>query len=175
GIVARLADVHHQLSDLLRQMSPSAGSEIVQLGLVGALRHVLEDELAEAFDEVTWELDPRAEEKVQALPVLTAEVLFYAAREAIRNASRHGRGDDTARPLRLKVTVTWRDGLELVIEDDGVGFSAGQKDSATGQGMALHSTMMAVIGGGWVTDSLPDSFTRVILSLPENGWQHPTH
>ncbi len=174
GIVDRLADVHHQLSDLLRQMSPSAGSEIVQLGLMGALRRVLEDELAEAFDEVTWELDPRAEEKVQALPVLTAEVLFYAAREAIRNASRHGRGDDTARLLRLKVTVALRDGLEMIIEDDGVGFSAVQRDSATGQGMALHSTMMAVIGGGWVTDSLPGSFTRVTLSLPENGWQHPT-
>jgi signal transduction histidine kinase len=34
---------------------------------------------------------------VCALPSLTAETIFYAAREAIRNAARHGRGEDAAR------------------------------------------------------------------------------
>ena len=51
-------------------------------------------------------------------------MLFYAAREAIRNAARYGAQRRRARPLHLQVGVAWRDGLEITIEDDGVGMAA---------------------------------------------------
>jgi len=57
--------------------------------------------------------------------------------------------------------------LEILIEDDGAGF--GPLDAATdsgGQGLALHSTMMAVVGGTLAVDSLPGAGTRVRLALP---------
>ena len=66
--------------------------DVARLGLVGALRRLVEEELGSAFDSVMWQIEPGVEEKVQTLPSLTAEVLYYAAREAIRNAARHGRG-----------------------------------------------------------------------------------
>jgi signal transduction histidine kinase len=98
-------------------------------------------------------------------------VLFYAAREAIRNAARYGRNGDSARPLHLQVGVAWRDGLEIRIEDDGVGLGAHPPAAdGSGHGLALHSTMMAVVGGALATDTQPGQYTRVTLTLPRQTW-----
>ena len=164
----QLSAAHRQLSELLREMPTSAAAEVARRGLIGVLRDALEDEFAEAFDGVGWELEPEAEGRIEGLPSLTAEVLFGAAREAIRNAARHGRGDKPKRPLRLRVAMSWGDGLEIVTEDDGVGFDPTQA-AGPGHGVALHSTMMAVIGGSWVTEAVPGKSTRVTLSLPETA------
>jgi signal transduction histidine kinase len=109
-------------------------------------------------------------------------VLFGAAREATRNAARYGRANDTGRALHLVVTATVAEGnFAIQIEDDGVGIAAalvagnGAADSddnvdgladRTGQGLALHSTMMAVIGGTLTAESPPGGGTRVTLTLP---------
>jgi signal transduction histidine kinase len=97
-------------------------------------------------------------------------VLFHAAREAVRNAARHGRGDHADGALKLSVGLVWRNGLEVTVEDNGVGFDTSQYAS-TGHGTAIHSTLMAVIGGAWVTESSPGKGTRVTLTLPEGAWQ----
>ena len=55
-----------------------------------------------------------------------------------------------------------------VIEDDGVGMGAAQaSDQGSGQGLGLHSTMMAVIGGALTAESAPGAYTRITLALPE--------
>jgi signal transduction histidine kinase len=166
--IQTLTEVHHRLSDLLREMPAAIAPEVARLGLVGALRRVISAELAEAFDQVTWHIEPAAEHHAQKLPPLTAEVLFYAARESARNAARYGRGEDASRPLHLEIDITWRDQLEIRSEDDGVGLVVGgQADSGSGQGLALHSTMMAVIGGTLTVESAPEVYTRVLLTLPQ--------
>ena len=212
-VVALLGDVHRQLSDLLREMPTNAAPELARLGLIDALRQTVEDELANAFDDVTWEVQPEAEHQAQAIPPLTAEVLFFAAREAVRNAARYGRGGDGTRPLCLRVGIVWHDPstgslasapqvqagrgpsvgslasapqaqagqspstswlgeLEIVIEDDGVGLKSEEEvGGGGGQGLALHSTMMAVVGGALAGESVPDTFTRVSLTLPQGTRQ----
>ena len=141
----------------------------VSMGLVGALRHLLADELPTAFDEVVWQIEPAGADRVQTLPSLTVEVLFYAAREVIRNAARYGRGADVNRPLHLHITTQSQSDLMLQIEDDGVGL-----DSLTGasqgsrQGLALHSALLAVVGGTLDVASVPGAGTRVTLRLPYN-------
>jgi signal transduction histidine kinase len=170
--VTLLANVHRQLSDLLREMPATAAPEVARLGLVEALRKAVDGELGSAFDEVSWHVEPGAEREARAIPLLAAEVLFYAAREVIRNAARYGRGEDAARPLHLRVEVAWRDGLEILIEDDGVGLeittgaNGGSVRQGSGQGLALHSTMMAVVGGALAVESVPGAYTRVSLTLP---------
>ncbi|MFN8459104.1 MAG: hypothetical protein U0401_31390 [Anaerolineae bacterium] len=166
-VVALLTDTHQQISQLLRDMPGAATSDIARLGLIEALRRTVEHEQRHAFDEVAWQLQPGFEAKIEAIPSLSAEVLFYAAREAVRNAAKHGRAEAAA-PLRLKIAVGWREGLEMVIEDDGVGLAAGSGEGGSGQGVALHSTMLAVIGGTLSLESEPGMFTRVILTLPSN-------
>jgi signal transduction histidine kinase len=172
-VLEALGDVHRRLSDLLREMPSAADSEVSRHGLIDALRRVPGRELAGAFDEVIWDVPPEAEKVAGSLPLMTAEVLFYAAREAIRNAASHARGDNPNRPVQLKVSVAVEDGLTITIEDDGVGLGVRQSGGGSGLGMALHSTMMAVLGGSWTGESLPGQGTRVTLSLPGSVLETP--
>ena len=169
--VEALADAHRQIADLLHEMPTVSAPEVARLGLIGALRQTVDEEFGNAFDAVAWKVEPEAEQKAHAIPTLTAEVLFYAAREAVRNAARHGRarqgrGEDSA-PLHLRIAVAQHHGLEITIEDDGVGLGAGSaSDPGSGHGLALHSTMMAVVGGILAIESAPGAYTRVTLRLP---------
>jgi signal transduction histidine kinase len=162
-----LVEVHHQISDLLRQIPAATAPELARLGLPAALQQVLENELKDAFDGVTWQVSPAAAECLPGLPALSAEVIFYAAREAMRNAALHARPISSNTPLHLTVTLDWPDGLRLSIEDDGVGLGSRPPSAGSGQGLALHSTLMAVIGGSLALESTPGEYTRVVLSLPE--------
>lgn len=164
-----LAEAHRRISNLLREMPTLATPEVSKLGLVGALKMAVEEELGSAFDDVTWQIEPEGESRARAVPPLTAEVLYYAAREAIRNAARYGRDGDSARPLHLRIRVDYTAGLEIAIEDDGAGFdgSARPNNGGSGQGLALHSTMMAVVGGSLAAESVPGKYTRVLLTLPQ--------
>ena len=136
------------------------------------MRRMVETEFSREFDHVGWRVEPEAEKRAKALPTLSGDVIFYAAKEVVRNAARHGRGSDPARPLRLSVTVAWKDGLEICVADDGVGMpTAAEATSATGQGLALHGTMLAVIGGSLVTESRPRGGTVVTIFLPRERWE----
>lgn len=161
-----MSDAHKQISDLLHNMPTITAPEVARRGLVHALRQAVDNDLATAFDEVLWHIEPAAVQKAEMIPTLTAEVVFYAAREIIRNAARYGRGEDGARPLQLSVSVSWPDGLLILIEDNGVGFQAAAPSTGSGQGLALHSTMMAVVGGAITVESVPGKCTRVFLLLP---------
>jgi signal transduction histidine kinase len=195
-----LGDAHRQISDLLRDMPPTVAPEMARLGLVGALRKAVDEELAGAFDEVIWQIDPEVARHAGDVPPLAAEVIYYAAREAIRNSARYGRSNVPSRPLHLKIAVLWRNGLEILVEDDGVGLGTGTNGRKTreldvsepvsgnghpngtdaasgangnsggsGHGLALHSTMMAVVGGSLSAESVPGEYTRVVMSLPVEG------
>ncbi len=166
-VVEQLSAVHRQIADLLR--ASATVPEVAHLGLIPALRKALDGELGGAFDGVTWRVEPEAEAAAHSMPLLTAEVLYYAAREAMRNAAVYGRGEQPKRPLHLCVEV--RGKLTISVEDDGVGLerspSKGSSHSGHGgHGLALHSTMMAVIGGALTVESAPDRFTRVTVSIP---------
>lgn len=166
--VELLADVHGQISNLLRDMPTTTLPEIAKLGLIGALRSLVDEEMGGAFESIKWKIDLDAERLVQDISPLTAEVLYYATREAVRNAARHGRADGLARPLHLTIRFLWDDGLKIQVEDDGVGVSTERTiDSNSGQGLALHSTMMAVVGGELAVESEPGEYTKVSLILPQ--------
>ena len=164
--VTLLGEVHRDIADLLRALPSATVPDLARLGLLGALRQLVDGELAGAFDAVDWRVEPAADAMAEALPPLAAQALFGAAREAIRNAARHGR-DQAGRPLRLSIGVDSRDGLALVIEDDGVGLGASHpRGEGSGQGLALHSTMMAIVGGALTVERPPGVGTRVVLTLP---------
>jgi len=177
GATAQLVEVHRRISDLLRSLPAAPLREVERLGVLGALRKTIDEEQAGVFQVVSWKISPEAESLTSSLPALAAETLFYAAREAVRNAARYGRGSGEDTPLNLKVTAQAQQGsLEVVIEDDGVGVEAGRgQPRGNGQGLALHSTMMAVVGGSLVLESQPGIFTRVRLVLPagDAGFKTP--
>jgi signal transduction histidine kinase len=169
---AVLMATHRQISDLLREMPARSAPAVARIGLIAALHQLIADELPETFDHVEWQIESRAEEQLRDLPQLTVEVLFYAAREAIRNAARYGRGQERQRPLRLQISIVEVNGLLIRIGDDGVGIdlaiTADGDDNAIGsrQGLSIHSTMLAVVGGTLETESIPGEQTVVTLRLP---------
>ncbi|MCU0490136.1 MAG: hypothetical protein MUD01_00910 [Chloroflexaceae bacterium] len=165
---SQLIATHRQIADLLHDMPATAAADVARLGPVAALQRAVNLELASAFDRVTWHVPPDVQAATDSISSLHAEVLFYAARESIRNAARYGRNGDGGRPLHLTVTAARTDdNLGLTIHDDGVGLGASQVAAGgSGQGLALHSTMMAVIGGALTVESQPNQFTRVTLTVP---------
>jgi signal transduction histidine kinase len=161
-----LTDAHRRISALLREMPASPGMQVERQGLITALRQLVERELGGSFDGVTWHISPEAESHVHDVSTMAAEIAFYAARETMRNAARHGRGGDAKRELHLTVEITWSDGLRVVIEDDGVGMGGEGASGGSGQGLAMHGTMKAVVGGSLETESVPGRYTRVVLTIP---------
>jgi signal transduction histidine kinase len=190
--IALLAEIHRRLSDLLHTMPDRTASDVGRLGFLGALRQTLQGEMRGLFDEVAWQIQPGIEEELQRIPSIESEVLFFAAREAMRNAAQHGRGANGDLSLHLSITIKVQDSLVITIEDNGVGFRMGDPTSpgkrklhresgipesldhgqkatdwGNGQGLALHSTMMAVIGGTLTVDSMPEEYTRITIELPK--------
>lgn len=171
--VATLTDVHRQVSDLLREMPPATAPSITRLGLLGALQQCVTQEFKNAFDSTEWCVSNDAEKQSHRVSSLVAEVTFYAAREALRNAARYGRGADAARALHVRIVAEANRELRIAIEDDGVGMArheysdgAKQNTGGSGQGLILHSTMMAVAGGHLSTETVAPHGTRIVLSLP---------
>ena len=68
----------------------------------------------------------------------------------------------------LKIAANQRpQEMEIVIEDTGAGnLDIRQKESSSGQGLVLHSTMMAVIGGELAFEQVPEQSARVVLRVP---------
>jgi signal transduction histidine kinase len=164
-----LADTHRQLANLLQELPRPTIAEIARQGIKGALEQVIQGELKGAFERVTWQVDPEAERQAIQMPAWKLEVIYYAAREALRNAARHAGAANPTLPLTLQLEFDWHAGLRISIQDNG----SGLPDSAAherGHGLALHSTLMAVAGGTLTLNSTAGQSTRVELWLPEEKY-----
>jgi signal transduction histidine kinase len=200
--ISQLEEIHRRLSDLLSRLPATTAVEVRRLGFTGALRKLIDVEIGGAFDEIAWTLQPEIADQFDKIPTLVAEVVFFAAREVLRNAARHGRQESSGTPFCLAIDLKYQNGLVIKIEDNGAGFAfdqpslfseggspqLGQEDASTGagedsskrwtstggyggHGLALHSTMMAVIGGSMTVESAPGQHTRITLEVPELAWQ----
>jgi signal transduction histidine kinase len=161
----QITAAHRAIADLLHDLPTTAAPDIARLGLIGALRQEVTNQLGSEL-EVKWDTPPDAESAIAELAPLQAEIVFGAAREALRNAARHGRGPETASPLRVSIHCEARNGLRVSIEDEGVGMVPTAEPGGTGQGLSLHRTLMAVVGGALTVESAPHGGTRVLLTLP---------
>ena len=166
--VITLASLHRQITQLLQELPRPVAPELARFGLIGALRQVVDVELKPAFDSISWQVTPDIESALVVLPPFVVEVVYYAAREALRNAGKHARSKRSSSPLHLRVQALLDSDLKLVVEDNGVGIEdANSAADGSGQGLSLHSTMMAVLGGSLEVESRRGEYTRVILTLPD--------
>jgi len=173
-VVTQLAQIHKHLSMLIREMPSAATARVEQVGLVGLLRQTVSSEFSSDFASVDWEIESEAEEQGRSLPGTVGDVVFHAAREVIRNSARHGRGDDAGRELHLRIGLAWRDGIEITVSDDGVGLSSRTETGVgAGRGLALHSTMLAVIGGSLVTENRLGVGAAATIFLPRESLGGP--
>jgi signal transduction histidine kinase len=161
-----LTDAHKGISDLLRE-APAPDSPLARRDFFQALEREVEIEMKGAFASVEWQIAPAARDFTAQLPALLADSLFFAAREAIRNAAKYGRGADETRALNLRLEAKVESEWTLEICDDGVGTGGGASDvGGSGSGLALHAAMLAIAGGYLRVESAKNGGTRVILGLP---------
>jgi signal transduction histidine kinase len=164
--VETLTTAHRRISDLLRETSLGVPARLAQDGLMAALRSLLEADLAGEFSALRWEIDPAAEERVLRVQPFTAEVVYFAARELLRNAARYGRGPDPARPLQLCLGLRLEgEGLALIIEDNGVGLGGQRVAVGAGSGLRIHSAMLAAVGASMEVAARPEGGTRGVIYL----------
>ena len=161
----RITAAHRGISDLLRELP--APLPLEKRAFFEALQHEVAQELAGQFDGVNWRIAPAARAASDALPPFLASTLYFAAREAIRNAARHGRGDDTARPLNLEIGADCPNGLRIWIGDNGVGATpTAHEKGGSGSGLSLHAALLAVAGGTLSIEHPSMGGTRVEMALP---------
>jgi len=168
--VVELTAAHREISDLMRDVTANLPRGLAQQGLAAALRGLVQSEFGGEFNAVAWEMDAAAEEAAGRLAPFVAEVVYFAARELLRNAACHGRGGDVSRPLRLRVGLEASGGeVRLAVEDNGVGVDAGpaaEWAGGSGSGLRFHSTMLAAVGGRLEVLPLPDGGTRGVVAVP---------
>lgn len=119
--------------------------------------------LQQVVDEVEAELRTQIELEMLGDRLVDARVghLVDAAREALRNAARHGGGA----AIRV-LSVTDEPATEIYVRDEGPGFTLdavptdrrGVRDAIIGR--------MEAVGGSAVIDAAPGAGTEVVLRLP---------
>jgi two-component system, NarL family, sensor kinase len=143
-----------QLRTLLVEIHPP---NLRSAGLEAALRDLLAPLAARGVetevDVADIHLDPDSE-----------RLVFRAAAEAIRNVQHH------ARAASVTVTLGRADGIvRLVIADDGVGFTAADRERRRSEGhlgLELLAELAARRGGSLDVTSGPDGGTRFVFEVP---------
>ena len=141
---------------LVYDLRPSA---LEQEGLIGALRKRLDS--VEQRSGVKAVLETRGDEKLSAE---MEEGLYRIAQEALNNALKHA----SAKNVTIRI-INERDIIEMVIEDDGIGFETGDNlNGKGGMGMDNIRERAEKLGGSIQILSSPEKGTKIKFSVPRN-------
>jgi signal transduction histidine kinase len=150
-----ISDAILELRRMARGLRPPA---LELLGLAASI-----DSHARAAAEAAGLEATIATENVTGLLSSEVELAVYRIlQESLSNVIRHS----GASHVRIELGKTVG-GVELMIEDDGMGFdSAGMMSGDRGLGIFGMTERASVIGGQLVIASRPDDGTRVLLTVP---------
>jgi signal transduction histidine kinase len=162
-----LSAAHRRISGLIREMPLPSPHRLAQSGLVSALESMVETDFAAEFDKITWEIQPGAAQATRELPLFVNEVVFFAARELVRNAADHARGEETGRPVCLTLRIELAPSLRLSVTDNGVGYhpELTRQAGGSGSGLRIHSAMLAAVDGRLEVLPAPGGGTEGLITL----------
>lgn len=156
GIVGEVQDLTATLRQLAHRLHPAA---IQQAGLVPALEQLADELSRESGVAIRLSLPPEP----FPLPGEVALALFRIAQEGVRNAIRHAGVPEVTVDLR-----NGRDGIELVIADQGCGFDPAARRGG-GIGLISIEERARLVGGRAVIQSRPGDGARVAIRVPRGG------
>jgi signal transduction histidine kinase len=158
NIHTRIVELSEDVRRIAHQLHPSI---LEDLGLAAALREVCEEFSAREGIEATLEQGLMPE----ALPIEVASCLYWVAREALHNVSKHAH----ASHVRLVLNGTGA-GAEIRILDDGAGFDfeAGRRQ---GLGIISMKERVRIVQGEFSLHSQPGQGTevRAFVPMPKAG------
>ncbi|HNK55712.1 MAG TPA: hypothetical protein PLL86_05785, partial [Leptospiraceae bacterium] len=161
NLINSLSDLHKKISNLLK-LIPLHPTNLNHTNFIIEIENLVKSELG--GESVQYQIQEEAEKKLELLESIALEVIYYAVRELLRNISRYARSPDRA--LEVQIYLILENGnLELWIEDNGKGYEESKEQKGAGQGLLLHSTLMAVIGGALIKETHIGESTKVRLIL----------
>lgn len=156
--VAMVDGMIRQARDIARGLRPPLLDEA---GLVPALDHHLKSLAGRSGIGIEFEAAPGSER----IPPALNTTVFRIVQEAVNNALRHAR----AKAVRVTLGADAQ-ALELVVEDDGVGFDPGaiQQRVKRGEHLGLLGMTERVKSGGGtiVLDARPGAGSRIAVRIP---------
>lgn len=160
---AELERLHGVADDIYEDIGESiAGlrTNASERGLVRALQDYV-DQFEERHQIPT---SLRADDAADQLSPLVALQLFRLVQEALTNVRKHA----AAREATVTLTSDGTGQLEVVIADDGQGFTPGSQKNGRARPLGLTSMRERVdaLGGTFHVNSQPGSGTRVTATIP---------
>jgi signal transduction histidine kinase len=154
--VEQLTEEISKLRGLISELRPAA----LDIGLEAALEALAER--SSSRDDLEVRMSIALNAGGDEPPRLGGELeraIYRLAQEALTNAGRHSQAEG------VEVRLSRRDRLiELVVEDDGIGFDPGS--STTGFGLRGIRERVALAGGRLKVESEPGTGTRLTATFP---------
>ncbi|MBK8276407.1 MAG: sensor histidine kinase [Nitrospira sp.] len=155
AIQDRIVELSESVRRLAHQFHPSI---LDDLGLPIALRRLIDD-----FQTRTG-LDARfiSKDIPQQLAQDVVTCLYRVTQEGLANVARHAR----AKTVRVEL-MRVRDGLQLMIQDDGVGFDVNHDGDRRGSlGLLSMKERVSLVAGSFTIDSTPGQGTQIRAWVP---------
>ena len=150
----KLMDLSEEVYAVCRQLHPSV---LERIGLNQAMEQLCREFTKRKGLHIRFSHgDPPA-----SLPVASALCLYRVAQEGLRNIVRHAQANHAAVHL-----YTARGGLQLSIEDDGIGFDPETVDGKARLGLVSIRERVRLVGGSIAIHSEPGHGTRIDLRIP---------
>ncbi len=147
-----------QLSEDVHALSYALHPAILEdLGLIEALKAECARFGAVEGIPTSFRATDDVDEPAQALSLC----LYRVAQEALRNVARHSSAGSVAVELRAA-----GGGLELAVQDDGVGFDPNRKQGRPSLGLAGMRQRLSLVGGELLIDSAPGGGTSIVARAP---------
>jgi len=143
------------LTEARRSLQSLRATPLEQFGLALALRDIAES----AAQRADLTLDLEVPELAVNLPNHVEQGIYRIAQEALENVVRHAR----ATCIRVKLLYSAVD-LQLIIEDDGIGFTE-QQTSSNHYGIRGMRERAAVLGSSLNLVSQQNNGTKLALCL----------
>jgi two-component system NarL family sensor kinase len=159
-------DSYHRADDALASTVDQLRGEIFELHPYVLDHAGLQAALTAHAESAARRAGAHAEIDVEdaALTAGQEQLVLSLARELLTNAARHSQ----ARTIRLRLTAS-ADEIELIVSDDGRGFSSDQRAAAVSRGhIGLATSAERATTGGGTLDiaSAPGAGTTVTVRLP---------
>jgi signal transduction histidine kinase len=150
-----LAQVITDVRNYIFDLRPQA---LKDKGLYARMQGLLKELQINTTFSIETEFDPNINNYVNESQ---ASHVFHIAHEALANVVRHSKG------RKIRVNLTKNDEvINLLIEDDGIGFVPPAKIEHGHRGLANIQKRASFLGATLNIDSVPEQGTRVALILP---------
>lgn len=157
--IARISDSLSETANEVRAISHNLIPEILNLGLIKAI-----DSIADSINStktIRMNFSVSNESQKIKLPNQTELAVFRIIQEILNNIMKHA--NTSVINLDMSHTASL---LQIIIEDNGIGFNTGRINQAVGLGWKNIMTRIQLINGTLKIKSEPDRGSKFIIEIP---------